>query len=146
MLKIQAANENDIQTIIQLNMDLIHRYEEIESIDLNMVKKWIENKVQTHIHEYNCVYVDGNKAGYFYFHENEDKMEMDDLYVFEAYQNQKIGTRIIQKCQSETDKPIFLYVFLKNEGAIRLYKRMGFHEIKRMKTRCIMEYTVNREK
>ena len=53
-------------------------------------------------------------------------MELDDLYVLPEYRRRGIGTMIIEKCCSESDLPIFLYVFSGNTGAVSLYQRLGF--------------------
>ena len=39
------------------------------------------------------------------------------------------------------DRPVFLHVLIRNTGAVRLYRRMGFQMVRRVDgTRCIMEY------
>ena len=66
------------------------------------------------------------KVGYYYFHDVDGRMEIDDLYVFPQYRNMGIGTEILKKCISETDPPVFLYVFANNKRAIALYQKLGF--------------------
>lgn len=63
------------------------------------------------IDEYNVIYVDGKKAGYYHFFKNEEELfEIDDLYVF-----------------------------IQNERAISLYKRLGFEVVETIKdSRYIM--------
>ena len=77
---------------------------------------------------------------YYHFQLVEDKMELDDLYVLSNYQNQGIGSKILEKCCEESNIPIFLYVFSKNTRAIALYERFGFKVIEKIKdTRLIMQ-------
>lgn len=67
-------------------------------------------------------------------------MELDDLYIFQPYQNQGIGSEIIRKCIAETDLSIFLYVFVQNSRAVSLYKRFGFRITETIRdSRYIME-------
>ena len=42
-------------------------------------------------------------------------------------------------CIKSADKPVYLYVFKRNAGAVSLYKRFGFEIIKDLGTRYIME-------
>ena len=85
--------------------------------------------------------MDGCKAGYYHFYKNEDdNYEIDDLYIFKEFQNMGIGTAIIQKCCLAVDKPVMLYVFIKNHRAISLYQKLGFEIVATIKnSRYIMK-------
>lgn len=125
-IKYKPADNTDIEPVFKLNKALIDEYENIEAIDYQKVLLWVQNKIETHIQEYICVTFNGKKVGYYYFHHTDGKMEIDDLYVFPHYRNMGIGTEILKKCISETNLPIFLYVFANNKRAITLYQRLGF--------------------
>ena len=134
------AEASDIETLFQLNKDLIDRYENISQIDYSKVLSWVLNKLKTHISEYTCIFCNDQKVGYYHFHSVDKKMELDDLYIFPPYQSKGIGSEVIRKCIAETDLPIFLYVFIKNVKAVSLYKRLGFRVIKTVgESRYIME-------
>ncbi|MEA4920791.1 MAG: GNAT family N-acetyltransferase [Clostridiaceae bacterium] len=120
------ADDTDIQPVFSLCKALIDEYENTANIDYDKVLGWVLNKIQTHIREYVCVTLNGNKAAYYYFHHSEGKMELDDLYVLPLYQNMGIGTAILKRCISHTKLPIFLYVFINNKGAVSLYQKLGF--------------------
>ena len=85
--------------------------------------------------------MDGCKAGYYHFYKNEDACyEIDDLYIFKEFQNRGIGTAIIQKCCLAVDKPVMLYVFIKNHRAISLYQKLGFEIVETIKnSRYVMK-------
>ena len=85
----------------------------------------------------------GISVGYYHLSLEDGMMELDDIYIFDDYQNQGIGTYIIDKILNEYDD-VFLYVFKKNINAIRLYERMGFKKTKDIKTRIIMEYQISK--
>lgn len=125
------ATADDIEQIYQLCKKLIDDYENIDSIDYDMVLKWVHRKIENSIDEYTVIFVDGKKAGYYHFYKNEDgENELDDLYIFSEYQNQGIGSKIIKKCCTSVDEPVILYVFIKNKRAVSLYKRHGFEIVK----------------
>ena len=122
------ADETDIQTIFDLNRDLICRYEDTAAIDLSRVLAWVRRKVEENIAEYRRILCDGVHAGYYRLCSGDLGREMDDLYIFQEYQNRGIGTAIIRRCSVEG--PLTLYVFTKNTGALALYRRLGFREIR----------------
>jgi ribosomal protein S18 acetylase RimI-like enzyme len=125
-INYKPADNTDIESIFSLNKLLIDEYENIEIIDYQKVLSWVRNKIETHIQEYTCVTFNGKKVGYYFFHHTDGKMEIDDLYVFSQYQNMGIGTKILKKCISETNLPVFLYVFANNKRAVALYQKLGF--------------------
>lgn len=87
-----------------------------------------------------CIFRDSQKVGYYRFHPVDEKMELDDTYIFQPYQNQGIGSEVIRKCIAEAGSPIFLYVFIQNTKAVSLYKKLGFQITETIKgSRYIME-------
>ena len=121
------ATISDAEHIFSLCKQLIDKYENINSIDYEKVLLWVRRKLENSIDEYTTIYADGKKAGYYHFYKNEDgEYELDDLYIFEEFQSRGIGSAVIKKCCSLVDSPVMLYVFIKNERAIALYKRLGF--------------------
>ena len=126
----RAANE-DVARIYQFCKQLIDDYENIENIDYDRVLGWVQKKIEHCISEYTVIYADGKKAGYYHFYKNEDaEFEIDDLYIFPEFQNRGIGSAVIRKCCSAVDEPVMLYVFIQNQRAISLYKRLGFEVVK----------------
>lgn len=125
-LKYKPADNTDIELVFELNKALIDEYENIAAIDYQKVLSWVRNKIEMRIEEYICVTLNEKKAGYYYFHHADGKMEIDDLYIFPQYRNMGIGTEILKKCLSETNLPIFLYVFANNKKAVALYQKFGF--------------------
>ena len=135
----RKAEKVDMETIYKLSEELIYKYEDIASIDLERVLAWVKKKIEDNICEYTCIFADGKKAGYYRVHTENEETEIDDLYLLPEYQRQGIGTSVIQKCCAESALPVFLYVFVKNQDAIRLYKRLGFEIAETVReTRYIM--------
>ena len=141
MITYDNAKDEDIEPIYQLCKQLILDYEDLENIDVERVFSWVHKKIVDSISEYKVVYVDGCKAGYYHFYKNEDACyEIDDLYIFKEFQNRGIGTAIIQECCLAVDKPVMLYVFIKNHRAISLYQKLGFEIVETIKnSRFVMK-------
>ena len=127
-LLFEKATGSDIESIYEFNRYLIDRYENVQNIEYDKVLSWVQRKIETYIEEYQRILFDGELAGYYRFHQDGDKMELDDLYIFPQYRNQQIGTTIIEKCLMETNLPVYLFVFIKNTKAVELYKRIGFEK------------------
>lgn len=125
-LSYQLALPEDVDTIFRFNKDLIDRYENIQDISYDDVLGWVRRKIEKAIHTYTRIYADGVHVGFYRFVANEEKMELDDLYIFPEFQSRGIGTCVIEKCCVETEKPVMLYVFIRNTGAWQLYQRLGF--------------------
>ncbi len=134
-----AAAKEDIPAIFALCKDLIDAYEDVESIDYAHVTAWVGEKIRENISSYTCVYCNGEKAGYYHLTEEADGWELDDLYILPSFRSRGIGSQILKRCIEQTNGPIYLYVFKKNTGAIRLYEKFGFvTERKVGNTRMIM--------
>ena len=127
----QQATNLDAEEIFSLCRQLILDYEDPQAIDLPLVLDWVHHKIQSSISEYTADYADGQKAGYYHFYRNEEgDQELDDLYIFPAFQNQGIGSQILRSCLDSCIDPVVLYVFIKNVRAVALYKRFGFEIVK----------------
>lgn len=136
----ETATAADIEPVYQLCKALILSYEDTESIDLEKVLKWVRRKLEKSIGEYTVIRLGAEKAGYCHFFRNEDgEYELDDLYVFPEFRGKGIGSEAVLRCCGLVNEPVMLYVFVRNERAVALYKRLGF-EITRNITgsRCIM--------
>ncbi|MBO6065998.1 MAG: GNAT family N-acetyltransferase [Lachnospiraceae bacterium] len=57
-----------------------------------------------------------------------DAGEVEAIYVLKEYYNRKVGYRLMSEAVSRLSeyKTIFVWVFEKNERAIRFYHRYGF--------------------
>ena len=138
-LKYEPADARDTEALYAFNKELIDTYEDTDKIEYDKVLLWVRKKIEENINGYTRVTLDGMTVGYFYFHKADGENEIDDLYVLPEFRGRGIGTEIIKKCIEETDAPIFLYVFVRNTGAVKLYRRMGFETVKEIRgTRYIM--------
>lgn len=140
-LTFRKAGNEDAERIFQFNKELILQYETLEEINLDYVLSWVQKKISSRIDEYTVICAEGKKAGYYHFFRNEEGgLELDDLYIFPEFQNQGIGSVVIKKCCTSVKEPVMLYVFVQNQGAVSLYKRMGFQVVETIKdSRLIMK-------
>ena len=126
------ACESDVEAIWTLSRDLILKYEDIAVLDLPRVLAWVRRKIGENIHQYRRILCDGVHAGFYRLFDGELGRELDDLYIFPAFRRRGIGTAIIRRCCAEG--PVTLYVFTRNTGALSLYRRLGFREIRTLGT------------
>ena len=136
ILQYTPAEISDIPEIFVQAKHLIDTYEDIASIDYAKVLLWVKQKIAANIRDYCCVTADGEKCAYFRLCDNG---ELDDLYVLPTYQGCGIGSEILRKCITDSVKPLYLYVFSRNNRAISFYKKFGFSVRETVgKTRLIM--------
>ena len=140
-LQFVPAEAADVEIIFSLLKELIDTYEDLSSINYEKVLTWCYGQIEKRIDRYTCVLADGKKAGWYCFTLSDDsRMELDNFYILPEYRNRGIGTAVLNRCFAETNKPIFLYAFIKNTRAMALYSRMGFRVIEyEGTTRCIMQ-------
>ena len=132
---------SDIGPLFGLCKALIDQYEDTARIDYPAVLGWTRRKLERQISEYRRILWDGQHVGYLHFAPSQGQIELDDFYIFPEFQHRGIGSAVLRLLREETELPIFLYVFLENEGALRLYHRLGFREVQRVDgTRCIMTW------
>lgn len=142
---VTYATLADIPEIFAMSKSLIDSYEDVGSIDYDKVLAWVQRKISENIATYRCVFLKGVKAGYYRLAAESGETELDDLYILPEFQGQGLGTAVLQRCIDSVETPMFLYVFKRNIGAIKLYARMGFSISKEVgNTRYIMRREVDR--
>ena len=118
------ALPEDADVLYGLCKQLIDDYEDTASIEYDKVLAWVKGKIERTIGAYTRVLADGSLAGWYCL--DKDSGELDDFYILPAFRGKGIGTRVLETCIAESEKPVWLYVFRKNVRAIALYRRMGF--------------------
>ena len=125
MISFKKTINEDVDVIYELSKDLILKYE--KQGDLEFILNWMYTKIKNHIEEYQVIYQNNVKVGYFRLFIQDEYKELDDFYIFEEFRNHGIGTEVLYRICKET---IQLYVFNENIKAIALYERFGFRIIK----------------
>ena len=139
-LRYEPARAEDADVILAFADALVREYEDPAEIDPAEVYAWVCRKIFGRIGEYVRVTSEGETAAYYRFAPEEERMELDDLYVLPKHRGRRIGTQIIRRCLESTDLPVFLYVFRRNVRAVALYERLGFRTVEKVgKTRLVMQ-------
>ncbi len=133
------ALPSDAPVIYGFCKETVDKYEDISSFDYEKAMDWVKRKIEKTISEYTRIYKDGELCGYFCFRPDGEKYELDDFYISEDKRGQGIGTYVLEKCLSDVDKTVYLYVFKKNTVALNMYIKHGFKPVKDLGTRYIME-------
>lgn len=144
-LSYDCATQEDVPVIFAMAKDLVDTYEDVSTIDYEKVTRWMLMKISENISEYRCVFSEGMKVGYYRLSKEAEQTELDDFYILPPFQRRGIGTAVLQYCIATANTPMYLYVFRKNIGAIKLYSRNGFSVSEEVgETRYILRREVDR--
>lgn len=83
-----------------------------------------------------------NPVGMFIVARQDDYLWLDEIQIEPQYQNQGIGTEILMQLILRARKmnlPLRLRVLHANQGAYRLYRKLGFQQISRAEHHNVME-------
>ena len=75
-LMSRPAGPEDEEAIFQLNRALIDRYESVETIPYEKVLDWVRREIRNHLGEYRALFWQGEKTGYYRFHQQGAEMEL----------------------------------------------------------------------
>ena len=81
-------------------------------------------------------------VGMFIIERQDDCLWLDEIQIEPHYQNQGIGTEIIMQLILKARKmnlPLRLRVLHANQGAYRLYRKLGFQRVHRAEHHNVME-------
>ncbi|WP_262270470.1 GNAT family N-acetyltransferase [Microvirga yunnanensis] len=93
------------------------------------------------------IVVDGKDVGWVEIRQTGDEIFLKQLYVAPAYQGRGIGTHVVQRLLddwAETAASMALFV-LKNNPAVRFYKRHGFKVVRQTHTTFVMRRAITEE-
>lgn len=114
---------------------------------------WDEARHQRHFAEFweagdiSIVLVSGEPVGVLQLFDSADSVEIGEIQVLPTHQNCGVGSRILSDViehANEKGKPASLHLGLRNEGAFRLYRWLGFEETGRSDTHIFMTHPVGK--
>ena len=116
---IREAISNDLESIYNLG-SLLHPNYRI----INNLKDLLNNNIH-HLFVYE---LDNKIVGFIHYTKLYNSVDLVDIVVEEKYQNQKIGTNLIDYIITnlEINDRIYLEVNTNNQKAINLYQKFGF--------------------
>lgn len=145
-MKIQTrpARDSDYQWLLKLHhtvyRDLIMRefgyWDEDEELGL-FVKAWESKPIE-------ILMLEARRVGMLSVDKQADHWWLDEIQIDPRYQNQGIGTEVIGQLIIRARAhhlPLCLRVLHANQGAYRLYRKLGFRQIDRARHHTVMEIT-----
>jgi len=126
--KLRNATQDDYEAAYNIKKDALESYVE---------KTWGWNEeFQRNYHEkyfvpnnLKIIEVNNKPIGSLKFIKEKDHIFLSELFIIQAYQSNKIGSRIIKDYIKKAiieKKTVRLQVLRKNERAVNLYKKLGF--------------------
>ena len=110
---------------------------------------WDEARHQRHFSEswkaghISIIVSDEKPVGMIQLVESPESVQVAEIQILPEQQNHGLGARVLCdaiETASKCEKPVSLYLGLKNFGAYSLYKRLGFKETRRSDTHIFMIY------
>ncbi len=136
-----VATKDDIQRICEMSDDLICRYENFCKVNKDKALGLTHLNIAQNIDKFSTILVNGHKAGYLLMTLKDGTYEIHDLYIEEKYQNQGIGTKVIEQCIKDTGGNIQVFVFTGDVDTYSLFEKLGFRSEKVLaRTRYLMRY------
>lgn len=145
-MKIQtrSARDSDYQWLLELHhtvyRDLITQefgyWDEDEELGL-FVKVWKSKSIE-------ILMLDDKNVGMFIVDEYAGHWWLDEIQIDPRYQHQGIGTEVIRHLVARARTchlPLRLRVLHANQGAYRLYQKLGFRQIDYARHHTVMEIT-----
>jgi ribosomal protein S18 acetylase RimI-like enzyme len=86
--------------------------------------------------------VEGRPVGMIQLHESAREVEIGEVQLLPNHQRHGLGSQLLGDTLADAhgrDRTVRLSVALKNDGALRLYRRLGFCDVSRSDTHYLME-------
>ena len=137
------CEENDENAIFSEYKTKLDMYEDIGKIEYDKVLDWKKQKLQNGIFNCTKILCNGKNIGYFSISEENNKVEIDNFFVNEEYQNRGFAKKALNHCidiiKQKKIPVVYSYIFTKDERQIELYTKCGFSVRELIgDTRCVM--------
>ena len=127
---VEKATKKDIEiltsikllTMIDDVMDQMLSYEERSKI-----KSTISKEIKDNYANYNIIYIDKKKAGAYSIAPYKKGIMIDELFLFEEYRNNEVGTNIINDIRKDYDNT-YIWFYQNNTDLKRLLISLDFQE------------------
>lgn len=149
-LEYEKCNEYDKDKIFneyKLKLDL---YEDTQKIEYEKVLNWKKEKLENGLENCTKILCNGKDIGYYSIKEENNKVEIDNFFVSEEYQNRGFAKKALNHCidliKQNKIPMVYSYIFSKDERQIELYTKCGFSVRELIgDTRCVMAKKINLE-
>ncbi len=140
MYKIRDASREDKELLIRYKLSTIYEYAfDITNEEKDKINQYVNNSIVEELDKYKIILVDEKIAGAYLVVDDEMGKKLDEIFIEEEYRGQGIGKSIINEIKAKSDV-VTLWVYKRNERAIKLYKSLGFIVDKSTETRYFMKW------
>lgn len=142
-MNYRLVNAEDKDIDILTSMKLVTMIDEemdnkLSFTEKNKLKKNIYKNIELTCENYKLIYIGKNIIGAYLVVDYKDGKMIDQIFLFEEYRNNGIGTNVIKSIIEEYDN-LYIWVYKNNQDALRLFERLGFFAISRGRT-MILRY------
>ena len=142
------CNKEDENNIFNEYKTKLDNYEDIDKIEYEKVLGWKKSKIQDGIKSSTKIMCNGQNIGYFSINEENNKVEIDDFFVSEEYQNRGMAKKALNHCldiiKQKRIPMAYSYIFSKDSRQIELYTKCGFSVMELIgDTRCVMSNKID---
>lgn len=128
-LTYRQVSEADFEFLFGVHQAAMQGY--VEAAFGPWVEPWQRDYFRAHFDPpmLRVIQVDGQDVGMLSIQERTEELFLVDLEILPAHQRRGIGTAVVQALQAEADRrgiPVALQVLKVNQGAQKLYRRLGF--------------------
>ncbi|MGQ7847056.1 GNAT family N-acetyltransferase [Granulosicoccus sp. 3-233] len=131
MLQLRSASEGDAESVARILVSARLAYLPFapSAHSPDAVRRWVGNNL---IPSGGVVVaqLDDENVGVLAISESGGIGWIDQLYMAPGHVNQGIGSQLLEHALSLLPRPIHLWTFQENHGAIRFYQRHGFKAIR----------------
>lgn len=131
MFNYQTATKKEISTLVDLNLENLDTYDPRSKKQRDYLKKYLKETISEAIKNYQVIYLNQTKIGYYCIELGDEGYEFVDFYLLPDYRHQGYGKQILQEILP-TYPNLYLYVFTRNQIAIKLYQQFGFEEVEKI--------------
>lgn len=137
------CGKEDIKNIFEEFKNELDLFENREKINYEQVLSWNKERIERNLFLYTKMICNDEIIGYCSFLEEDNKIELDDFYIDEKYQNRGFGKKILNHCldiaKDKNVAVVYSIVFTENVRYIELFAKCGF-SVREMigDNRCIM--------
>lgn len=145
-LTFAPCEDGDRPIILEMCMELVRAYEDPAEVPIHRALDWEKRKLAAGLGHYTRIMIEGAVVGYYALEDQGARLELDDLYILPEFRGRGYGSQTLEHILAGAEKPVYLYVFTANTGAVRLYRRFGFAIEKKISgTRSILLWEPERK-
>ena len=141
--ELKEAELSDIPKLINYKLKSIFAYApNLPKEEVLKINNYVKNNIRQNLESIQVICVNKKVIGCVILENIDDGILLDEIYLEQAYRNQKIGTKIINQILENNDI-VYLWVYKLNTKALSLYQRLGFNIIEETEERYYMKIRNN---